>query len=79
MIAAQLSEFRMHTKNYLDRVEEGESVQILRHGKPIAVLIPAAEAPVSRWKTAPPRIRLKDPKGPSLSETLIDERRKSSR
>ncbi len=78
MIAAQLSEFRMHTKDYLDRVEEGESVQILRHGKPIAVLIPAAEAPVSRWKTAPPLIRLKG-KGLSASETLIDERRKSPR
>lgn len=78
MIAAQLSEFRMHTKDYLDRVEEGESVQILRHGKPIAVLIPAAETPVSRWKNAPPLIRLKG-KGPSASQTLIDERRKSSR
>lgn len=78
MIAAQLSEFRMHTKDYLDRVEEGESVQILRHGKPIAVLIPAAEPPVSRWKNAPPLIRLKG-KGSSASQTLIDERRKSSR
>jgi prevent-host-death family protein len=78
MIATQLSEFRKHTKDYLDRVEGGESVQILRHGKPIAVLIPApVAAGSSRWKTSPPRLRLK--KGASLTDALIADRRKASR
>ena len=75
MIATQFSEFRKHAKEFLDRVEDGESIQILRHGKPVAVISPVNGAP-SRWKTAPSRIHLK---GASASETLLHERRLAAR
>jgi prevent-host-death family protein len=82
MITAQLSEFRMHLKDYLDKVEEGKSIRIVRHGKPVAVLIPPADADTgkttSRWKTPLPLIRLKG-KGPTASQILIEERRNAPR
>jgi prevent-host-death family protein len=31
-----LSEFRAHASAMLDLVEQGETVRILRHGKPVA-------------------------------------------
>ncbi len=35
-----LSEFRAHASAMLDLVEQGETVRILRHGKPVAELVP---------------------------------------
>ena len=35
-----LSEFRANTAAMLDLVEQGETVRILRHGKPVADLVP---------------------------------------
>ena len=44
-----LSEFRANASAMLDLVERGETVRIMRHGKPVADLIPVraepAEAP----------------------------------
>jgi prevent-host-death family protein len=36
-----LSEFRANAAAMIDLVEKGETVRILRHGKPVAELIPA--------------------------------------
>ncbi|MBW8722727.1 MAG: type II toxin-antitoxin system Phd/YefM family antitoxin, partial [Polaromonas sp.] len=35
-----LSEFRAHASAMIDLVEQGETVRILRHGKPVAELVP---------------------------------------
>jgi prevent-host-death family protein len=44
-----LSEFRANASAMLDLVEQGETVRIMRHGKPVADLVPvrdgAAPAP----------------------------------
>ena len=53
MHTLSLSEFRAHASEMLDLVEQGESVRILRHGKPVAELVPVraeASAQVPRWK-----------------------------
>ena len=48
-----LSEFRANASAMIDLVERGETVRILRHGKPVAELVPAkatlADA-VPSWK-----------------------------
>ena len=48
----------------LDLVEQGQTVRILRHGKPVADLVPVrAEAAPPAWKQAiePARLEPKDP------------------
>ena len=51
MLTANFTEFRKHAKAYLDKVERGETIRILRHGKPIADVIPATKKPrVPSWK-----------------------------
>jgi prevent-host-death family protein len=39
-----LSEFRAHASAMIDLVERGETVRILRHGKPVAELVPVKPA-----------------------------------
>lgn len=53
MHSVPLSEFRANASAMLDLVEKGETVRILRHGKPVAQLVPVvAEEPakVPSWK-----------------------------
>jgi antitoxin (DNA-binding transcriptional repressor) of toxin-antitoxin stability system len=60
----------------LDSVEKGETIRVLRHGKPIAKIVPEDtphEAPA--WKQ--PGLRLIAP-GASLSKAILKERRSSS-
>ena len=40
MKTATFSEFRNNARKYLDEVENGEVVEIYRHGKPVALLSP---------------------------------------
>ena len=59
-----LSEFRANVSAMLDLVEQGQTVRILRHGKPVADLVPVrAEAAPPAWKQAiePARLEPKDP------------------
>ncbi len=53
MLIMALSEFRANTSAMLDLVEQGETVQILRYGKPVAELVPARAGTgqkVPSWK-----------------------------
>lgn len=49
MRLATLSEVRSHAKAWFDIVESGESVRVLRNGKPIADIVPVA-ASLPSWK-----------------------------
>ncbi len=40
MQTLSLSDFRAHVSEMLDLVEKGETVRILRRGKPVAELVP---------------------------------------
>ena len=39
-------EAKTHLSQLLDRVEKGESITILRHGKPVATLRPVEKPPI---------------------------------
>ncbi len=70
MRSATFTEFRNNAKRFFDKVEKGESIEIFRHGSPVAVIIPVKKHHTSRLTTAKP---LKIP-GVSLSSALLAER-----
>ena len=73
MSTVTLTEFRSHASGMLDRVERGETLVVLRHGRPIAEVSPvAAPRPeVPSWKK--PALRL-TAKGAALSRMILAAR-----
>jgi prevent-host-death family protein len=70
MITVTFSELRNNAKKYFDAVEEGETLEIYRNGKPIAVLSPYSTAKGERWSGANPL----EVTGISLSKIILEER-----
>ena len=68
------TEFRNRASALLDMVQQGETVEVYRHGQAVARLIPASADRVPSWKQPKPRIQMK---GVSLSKLIIEERRRS--
>ena len=69
-----LSEFRANASSVLDRVQQGQTVRILRHGKPVADLVPVREVEYDRlpnWKQAFAPVQL--PPGVSLSQAALEQ------
>jgi len=68
------TEFRKTASAVLDRVERGESIHIVRHGRAVAKIVPAAgeRRPVPAWKHPGPRMVIP---GASLSSVVLAERR----
>ena len=74
MITLPLSEFRANASSMLDLVQQGQTVRILRHGKPVADLVPIRETDPDRipsWKRAFTPVQLPD--GVLLSDAVLDE------
>ena len=74
-----LSEFRANASAMLDLVEKGETVRIMRHGKPVADLIPVRledQAPVKMpsWKRAIEPLHIVRPDGKTGAQLIIEER-----
>jgi len=84
MQVATVSEFRNRAKNYFDRVEKGETVQVYRNGKPVAVISPFvfhgrlnAPDPVAareHWRQVRTERGIKVP---GLMQTLLEERKRA--
>ncbi len=70
MITATFSKFRNQARKYFDAVEKGESIEIYRHGRPSATLVPFKTRSLRRWKIAIP-LKLS---GGSLSQTILLDR-----
>ena len=71
MKQANFTEIRNHAKMYFDIVEAGESVRVLRNGKPIADIVPiTADLPSWRRRKAQPLVL----DGVSISRMIIEER-----
>ena len=70
MRSATFTEFRNNARKYFDRVEKGETIEIFRHGKPVAMLVPVKKFERAAVRSIQP---LKIP-GVSLSRALLDER-----
>jgi prevent-host-death family protein len=71
MRQATFTELRNHAKEYFDIVEAGESLRIVRNGKPIADIVPLPQD-LPSWKR-----RLAQPliiDGVSLSRIILEER-----
>jgi antitoxin (DNA-binding transcriptional repressor) of toxin-antitoxin stability system len=75
MKVINFTEFRKNASGILSEVEMGETVQILRHGKPIAQIAPASSSSrIPSWKK--PGLRLQIENG-ALSEAIIEERKEA--
>ena len=77
MHTLSLSEFRAHASEMLDRVEKGETVRILRHGKPVAELVPVqqgADGDLPAWKRPVEPLRYLRPPSKTGAEMIIEER-----
>ena len=72
-----LSDFRANASAMIDLVEKGETVRILRHGKPVAELVPLQpQAPqkIPRWKVPIEPLKYIKPPTKSGAQMIIDER-----
>ncbi len=72
-----LSEFRASASAMLDLVEQGETVRILRHGKPVADLVPIKlDAPVKvpSWKRTIVPLNYQRADGKTIAQLIIEER-----
>ncbi len=67
------TDFRNHSKRYLDAVEEGESFIIVRKGKAVARISPY-RGETDGWKRKVRRVSLKNTKKTAL-DYLVEERR----
>ena len=77
MHTISLSEFRANASAMIDRVEQGETVRILRHGKPVAELVPAkAREPekLPSWKRPIQPLEYQRADGKTLAQLIIEER-----
>ncbi len=78
MKQVSFTEFRRNAASLFDSVEQGETIVVLRHGKPIAEVVPVPPADrVLSWKR--PGLRLAAGRGVSLSREIIKERRSGNR
>lgn len=72
-----LSEFRANTAATLDIVERGETVRIMRHGKPVADLVPVRKGETEKiphWKLPIEPLCIARPDGKTGAQLIIEER-----
>ena len=72
MKTVSFTDFRNNASSFLDLVEKGEEVEIQRHGKTIARLVPPVSRKKPAWKK--PGLKLVT-KAPSLSKAVLEDRR----
>jgi prevent-host-death family protein len=72
MKTVTFTDFRNNASSFLDLVENGEEVEILRHGKVVARLVPPVSRAEPAWKA--PGLRLVT-RAPSLSKAVLEDRR----
>ena len=75
MKTVNLTEFRRHASGMLPQVEHGETLLVLRHGRPIAEVSPVEGRKNSRpsWKNPALRLAIK---GAALSSAIAEERKR---
>jgi prevent-host-death family protein len=75
MKQATFTELRNHARQYFDIVEAGESVRIVRNGKPVADIVPIQQdLPSWKRRAAQPLVL----NGVSLSKLILEERESGS-
>lgn len=73
MRTISFTDFRNHASGYITAVEHGETLILLRNGRPIAEIIPFSEpqAATPSWKQPAIRLQLK---GNDLTTAILEER-----
>jgi prevent-host-death family protein len=73
MRTINFTEFRNNASLLLSAVEKGEMVIVMRHGKPIAKIVPAdiSEDKEKSWKKPALKLVIK---GGNLSSAILEER-----
>ena len=77
MQTVALSEFRANASAMIDLVERGETVRILRHGKPVAELVPCkADMPakIPHWKLPIVPLNIVRADGKTGAQLIVEER-----
>ena len=72
MKTVSFTELRKNASTFLDLVDQGEHVEIHRHGKVVARLIPPLSKGEPSWKKGGLKLVTK---APSLSSAIIEDRR----
>jgi prevent-host-death family protein len=72
MKEATFTDVRNHAKQYFDIVASGESVRVLRNGKPIADIVPIM-ADLPSWKRRKAQPLVLD--GVSVSRMILEDRK----
>jgi len=71
MTQVTFTELRNHAKTYFDFAESGETIRVLRNGKPIADIVPVmADLPSWKRRKAQPLVI----GGESVSRLILEER-----
>lgn len=73
MKTVSFTDFRAHASTLLDAVERGETVVVLRHGKPVAEIhpVPPGTPRTPAWRKPGPRLVSK---GGPLAAAILEER-----
>jgi prevent-host-death family protein len=73
MTTVTLTEFRSHASGMLTRVEHGETLVVLRHGRPIAEVSPVTKKDSAQpsWKREALRLSTK---GAGLASAILEDR-----
>ena len=73
MTTVTLTDFRSHASGMLTRVEHGETLVVLRHGRPIAEVSPVTKKDSGQpsWKRQALRLVTK---GAGLSSAILEDR-----
>ncbi len=73
MTTVTLTDFRSHASSILTRVEHGETLVVLRHGRPIAEVSPVIKNDRSQPSWKRPALRLST-KGAGLASAILEDR-----
>ncbi|MFZ2633856.1 MAG: type II toxin-antitoxin system Phd/YefM family antitoxin [Desulfosalsimonadaceae bacterium] len=67
------TDFRKNASGFIDEVEHGETLVLIRRGKPVAEIVPFSEKPdrPPSWKQPAVRLQIQ---GSDLSSAILEER-----
>lgn len=67
------TDFRKRASEFITEVQHGETLVLLRHGKPVAEIVPSFDEDRRRPSWKKPGVRLQIP-GSDLSSAILEER-----
>jgi prevent-host-death family protein len=72
MKQVNFSEFRKNASSFLDEIESGAVITIVRHGRPVAEVSPLRPSAKPAWSRPGLRLAVS---GASLAKAVLEERR----